>query len=409
VRRTLIVVTAIAFVFFACAPALARKIVASPVYEVEPSRYPNVEFWFDDVESGAAGYVTTDFSSDATPHFHVDTYMAFDGSYSWWCGTFMYDTDGGYGNSWDDRLDIPPVDWTGYTYPILTYAFRHDSETGYDFTYVQAESNGVFVDLNRGYDGSAVWTDIGIYGFVMVAYDNPIVARFRFISDGAWSDEDGLYLSVGGAFMCDNVKIFDYFAGYDFFFDTVESGDPDDCVPSVPAASGDYWHIIDRACPALSDPHCWWCGDDADTSLVPPLLQNGLYSPLVDLDGALSCTVRFAQHFAIPTVDNDYISYKGTCNGVDYYDIASYWGDFGSCDGWGGTAYNIGFDIGQFCEAGRPLTWGGFLWTMYTTDNGCGPAGGGDAGAMIDDILFLGEHEDPAEHTTWGALKALYR
>jgi hypothetical protein len=399
---------AIAFVFFACAPALAKLTVASPVYEVEPVRYPNVTFWFDDIESGSAGWVTADFSATASPHFHIDTYMAYEGEYSWWCGTFDYDADGGYGNSWDDRLDMPTVDWTGYTYPILTYAFRHDSETAYDFTYVQAESNGVFVDLNRGYDGSAGWTDIGIYGFVMVSYDNPIVARFRFISDGAWSDADGLYLSVGGAFMCDNVEIFDYFAGYTFFLDDAESGGL--CTPSVPAASGDYWHIIDRACPALSDPHSWWCGDDADTSFVPPLLQNGLYSPLVDLTGALSCTVRFAQHFAIPTVDNDYITYSGTCNGADYYDLGGWWGDFGSCDGWGNTAYSIGFDISQFagCEPNE-MTWGGFLWTMYTTDNGCGPAGGGDAGAMIDDVTFLGEHIDPVELSTWGAVKALYR
>jgi hypothetical protein len=408
VKRTLIVVIAVAFVFFACTPALAKKTVASPVYEVEHARYPNVEFWFDDVESGAAGWNTVDFSSDATPHFHVDTYMAYAGSYSWWCGSFMYDTDGGYGNSWDDRLDIPVTDVSAATYPVFSYAFRHDSEAGYDFTYVQAESNGVFVNLNRGYDGAAAWSDIGIYGFVMQSYDNPVVARFRFVSDGAWSDEDGLYLSVGGAFMCDNVRIFDYFGGAIYFNDEVEPGDDYDCSPSVPAAAGDYWHIIDRACPALSDPHSWWCGDDADTSFVPPLLQNGLYSPLVDLDGAISCTVRFAQHFAIPTVDNDYISYKGTCDGVLYYDIASFWGDFGTCDGWGGTAYNIGFDIGQFCDPGE-LEWGGFLWTMYTTDNGCGPAGGGDAGAMIDDILFLGEHEDPVENTTWGAVKALYR
>jgi len=240
---------------------------------------------------------------------------------------------------------------------------------------------------------------------VLVTYDNPFKGRFRFVSDGGWSDEDGYYLSVGGAFMCDIVKVYDYFGGYIYFFDDAETGGL--CVPSVPSAAGDYWHVIDRACPALSDPHSWWCGDDADTSFVPPLLQNGLYTPLVDLTGALSCTVHFAQHFAIPTVDNDYIAYYSTTNGTDYYGIASYWGDFGSCDGWGSTAYDIGFDIGQFGPP--PYTWGGFLWIMYTTDNGCGPAGGGDAGAMVDDVWFEGNHEDPVEQSSWGEIKAFYR
>ena len=404
-KRTTMVVAAFLMVALACSPAAARKFVATPTYDPQPDRYPNVVFWADDIEGDVSGWSTADFTAGASPHFHIDSYLAYEGSFSWWCGTFAYDTEGGYGNSWDDRLEIPPLDLSGATYPILTYAYRHDSETGYDFTYVQAESAGVYVNLNRGYDGSSPWTDIGTYGFVLVTYDNPFKGRFRFVSDGGWSDEDGYYLSVGGAFMCDIVKVYDYFGGYIYFFDDAETGGL--CVPSVPSAAGDYWHVIDRACPALSDPHSWWCGDDADTSFVPPLLQNGLYTPLVDLTGALSCTVHFAQHFAIPTVDNDYIAYYSTTNGTDYYGIASYWGDFGSCDGWGSTAYDIGFDIGQFGPP--PYTWGGFLWIMYTTDNGCGPAGGGDAGAMVDDVWFEGNHEDPVEQSSWGEIKAFYR
>ena len=43
-------------------------------------------------------------------------------------------------------------------------------------------------------------------------------------SDGAWSDQDGLYLSVGGAFMCDDIQIWDYYSGTVYFFDDIESG-----------------------------------------------------------------------------------------------------------------------------------------------------------------------------------------
>ena len=396
-----------------CVGAASAKLTeATPTYELSTPDRGNAVIWFDDMEGDVSAYSTADFSAGAAPHFHAATYMAYEGTYSWWCGNFDYDTDGGYGNSWDDRLVIPTVDLSGATYPILTYAFRHDSETGYDYTYVQAESLGVFVDLNRGYDGKQAWTDIGLYGFILQTYDNPLNARFRFLSDGAWSDEDGDYLSVGGGFMCDIVKVFDYYGGYVYFYDDADANVH--LIPDVPGAAGDFWHLIDRMCPALSDPHSWWCGDDADTSLVPPLLQNGLYSPLVSLQGGVSCTVRFAIHFAIPTVDNDYITFSGTCNGADYYGIAAYWGDFESCDGWAGGAHNVGFDIGQFSSVQPGVifpdgTLGGFLWTMFTTDNGCGPAGGGDAGAMIDDVTFLGNHESPVENASWAQIKALYR
>ncbi len=400
--KKLFVVLAIMALF--AGMATAKLTVATPTHELQgPSRLDL--FWYDDIESGVNGWTTHDFTATAVPHFHMDTYMAYEGTYSWWCGTFDYDLDGGYGNSWDDRLIIPTTDLTGATYPILTYAFRHDSETGYDYTYVQAESMGVFVNLNRGYDGSAPWTDIGLYGFILQTYDNPLNARFRFISDGAWSDADGLYLSVGGAFMCDIVQVFDYFSGQVFFFDNAD--DQVHMVPGIPGSAGDWWHIIDRMCPAYSDPHSWWCGDDADTSLIPPGLQNGLFTPIVPVYAA-SCTAYMAVHFAIPTVDNDYCEFLGTPDGVDYYHIVSYWGDFGSCDGWGGTGLNVGFDVGQFGTP--PLLNAGFLWIMNTTDNGCGPGAGGDAGIMVDDTWFMGvPYATPVEDSSWGEIKAMYR
>jgi len=403
--KRLVIVLAIMALFVGMASA--KLTVATPTSELEGSSGTRVvDFWFDDMEGGNTGWTTADLTATATLHFHWDTYMAYDGT-SWWCGSFDYDLDGGYGNSWDDKLIIPDVDWTGYTYPILTYAFRHDSETAYDFTYIQAESLGAFVNLNRGYDGTQPWTDIGIYGFILATYDNPFVGRYRFISDGAWSDEDGLYLSVGGAFACDNVQVFDYYTGYVLFYDDEPGGD-DECIPAGPVVGGDWWNILDRACPAFSRPHSWWCGDVADSNLIPPGLQNSLHTPIISIPGAgaASCTLYVRIHFGIPTIDNDYCEFKAYVNGESFH-MFSYWGDFEQCDGWG-TSGIAGYDIGQYV-LGDPITEVGYEFIMNTTDNGCGPAVNGGAGIFVDDMRFYGVEGVPVEESSWGNIKAMYR
>ena len=377
--------------------------------------------WHDDMEGDISGWSSADFTAGTVSHFHWDTYMAYEGM-SWWCGNFDYDADGGYGDNWDDRLELPEiavnpvvvenVSWGAVkalyrdgpsggsgrsrdeVIPVLTYAFRVNVELACDYTYVEAESGGVYMRVNDGYDGQEPWTDLGDYGFDLSAYDDPLRIRFHFISDGAWSDEDGLYNSVGGAFAVDNIKVYDHATGAILFYDSEPGGREGECIPSTIPSSGDYWHVIDRACPAYSDPHSWWCGDDADTSHVPPGLQNGLFSPVVEVGYAVVCTAFFAGHFAIPTVDNDFIALYGTV-GDSYYGIQSLWGDFGSCDGWSSTAFTRGYDIGQF--ATPTSSHAGMLFIMHTTSNGCGPAEAGDAGFMLDDLWICTMGEDPWE------------
>ena len=375
------------------------------------SANPVGDVWFDDMESGTNGWWSMDLSiANVSPHFHTDTYMAYEGSWSWWCGNYDYDTDGGYGNEWDDRLELPPIElgnvaiervtWgevkskfrdsgvssdgrqtSDTIIPVLTFAFRHDSEPDYDITYVQAESNGVYMNLNGGYDGVLGWTDLGAAGFALTGYDDPLRIRFRFVSDAVASDEDGGYGSVGGAFAVDNIKVYDLTTGDVFFYDDVESGGL--CSADIPPAAGDYWHIVDRPCPAYSDPHSWWCGVDADTGLIPPNLKNALFSPVIDVSPAYSCTAFFAIHMAVPTVDNDYVAFLGSVNGGQYYQIASYWGDFGTCDGWATLPLLQGYCLDQF---GTPVSQAGMAFVMHTTDDGCGPGGAGDAGVMLDDF-----------------------
>jgi hypothetical protein len=396
--RKLIIVLAI--LTFAVGVASARQ----SLYEAREVReVGRVEwFWVDDLEpTPDPGWEHGDYTATAVPHFHIDPYLAFSGMYSWWCGNFDYDADGGYGNGWDDRLDCPPAPWTGFLYPVITFAYRNDTEPAYDYSYVQAESMGVFVNLNRGFDGVHPW---GVTGFYLGDKDDPAVCRFRFVSDGAWSDQDGLYLSVGGAFMCDDIQIWDYYTGTTFFFDDAETGGL--CTPSVPAAAGDYWHTIQNACKAWSDPTCW-VNTQVDTpGFVPGGVSNYLRTPTVPLANALTCTTYFVQQFFTPTVDNDYWTETMYMDGVGTQ-LHAWWGDqcdagYGPCDHFGGIADDV--------TALLPANEGYHEWVYNTTDNGAGPDICGCAGLVLDDIGFFGNaQENPVDETSWGRVKSMYR
>jgi hypothetical protein len=371
--------------------------------DVSPARLTT--FWFDDMESGENGWTHGDWTATgSSPRFHVDTYMAYGGSgSSWWCGSFDYDADGGYGNSWYEYLDIPATDVSSAgSYAVLTFAFRYDSEASYDFTYIQAESLGVWKDL-ESFSGYGAWFDLGAYGYLIDSYDNPFMGRFLFASDGAWSDAEGNN-TVGGGFACDNIKLFNFYNSTVFFYDDAESGGL--CVAGHPGASGDWWHIKSDLCSSYSLPYSWWCGDDADTSLIPPLLQNWLDTPWIDISGAGTCTHHSLVHVEIPTVDNDYFTCDVTFDGTNYYNLRAAWGDFGTCDGWSGNAVT-GWPIDALA-AGWPQTQCQFEWTFWTTANGCGPGTAGGAGMTIDDVSLDGE-ASPVEARSWGGIKAMYR
>jgi len=398
-RRGMVLALALVLALFAFSVAAARVSREMSVASQSMPRSLNTVFWSDDMEGSVSGWTTVDNTATVIPRFHVDTYMAYAG-HSWWCGTFDYDADGGYGNNWDQRLNIPTTDWTGATYPLLEMVYRYDSELDYDFTYVQAESGGISRNLNRGFNGVGAWRT---WAAALGEYDNPAVCRIRFLSDGAYSDEDGHYLSVGGAFACDNVKIYDYDTGDILLLDDVESGGL--CVPGVPAPSGNYWHVVVDVCSSYSPTHSWWCGDDADTSLIPPNLDNSLITPVVDISGALTCTLRMAIHCEVPQTDNDgwtdAVSFNG---GGTWYTLGAWWGDFRACDGWG--LYGLqGWSLDAFLPASQVQ----YRVTFITTDNGCGPGAAGGAGINIDNTRFEGVGGNAVKPASWGVIKFLYR
>ncbi|MCK4510450.1 right-handed parallel beta-helix repeat-containing protein [bacterium] len=349
--------------------------------------------FFDDMESGTNGWTTVD-NTVHTPYFHLDTYLAYEGTYSWWCGTFDYDTNGGYGNSWDERLELPALDISTCTTPVLTFDYRYDVELVCDLVYVQVYSGGAWINLNGGgWDGSSSgWQYTGDTGYPLGAYGPTCDIRFRFVSDGGWSDEDGIYMTNGGACMFDNIRVYDYPSGTPIFFDDGESGGL--CTPAIPPAAGDYWHIIDRACPAYSGQHSWWCGDDADTTTVPPNLRNSLISPPIDISTMTEGRLFYRNHLELPNW------YQGrgrmrvtTDGGGTWYNVfsSSFWGDFGSCAGWSSRGVG-GFDLTPYLP-GSELQ---FKLTMETEASGNPTGTAGGSGIMFDDFMVVRIFGDPS-------------
>jgi hypothetical protein len=371
-------------------------------------------FWFDNVESGVNGWTHGDWTATGGgPKWHLDTYMPYGGSgYSWWCGSFAYDTDGGYGNNWFEFLTIPPTDVSslGY-YAVWTFCYRTDSEPTYDFLYFQAESLGVYVDIGPGHDGLVPWTDIGDYGALISTYDNPFKGRYLFTSDGAWSDADGNN-TVGGGCAVDNVKLFNPFTAEVVFYDDGETGGL--CIPGQAGAAGDYWHIAYDLCSSYSRPHSWQCVNEADTTKLPPLMQNWLDSPWISfcpspVPGPGVAKWHAKGHFEIAGYYGDYWYVWATFDGVNYYTLKANYGDFGGCSGWS-TSYNNGVELSTLTGVTWPQYNVQFEIAMYTDGDGTQPTIGGCAGIVFDDILLDGTVcPSPTENQSWGNIKSMFR
>ncbi len=367
--------------------------------------------WADDMESGAPGWTHGDDSAQ-TIYWHIDSYMAYSGN-SWWCGSPSITADGGYGNLWRQYLTSPYVDWTGYSYPVLQYVFRCDTEAGFDYAYAQAESAGAFLNLNKGYDGVIPW---GAAGYYLGNKDNPARIRFYFESDGGYSDADGYYQSVGGAFAVDNVTIMDYYTATVLFLDDADANVA--LVPSVPSASGDFWTIASNNCQAYSDPHYWTCSSP-DTMTVQPNLVNWLRTPDVDISAypAYTCTLYFIQQMFMSGAFGGSWQEVAVADGVE--GVTGWW--YGHQCQFTTAAGPCGHYLGVI-----PIVAPGYFpsasmvagkWYMLTDPDGNGcdvaacPLGYCSAGMNIDDtwIEVTPPIPDAVRDSSWGQIKSMYR
>jgi len=380
--------------------------------------------WEDDLESGAPGWTHGDDSYQPV-RFHVDTYLAYDDpdhetDYSWWCGVLdpEYAGGAGYGNSWNQWLQLPPIDleytavvqttWGAIkgmyrdgsmvvppeddrgrsVVPVLSFRYRCDTEAGYDYVWIEVHDGHEWVAINDGYNGSSAgWQTTDPGGYDLTGCPDPVDIRFHFVSDDAYSDEDGYYISDGGAFHVDDIRLYDANTGDILYWEDCEGGVGLSQPATVPAA-GDYWHLADGECQAYSGTRYWTCCHP-DSASVPPNLQNWLQTPVIDVGTgpADACTLYFVKQMFMPS-----------CWGGS-------WQELSTADG-GATWTRTGWWFGDQCAYGYgpcehflgevPVIWWGgpqghlaaARWVMLTDADGNFPDPScpyDSAGLTIDD------------------------
>ena len=173
------------------------------------------------------------------------------GDYSFWCGVLpgeadelCYATGQGYGNSWDVCIE-QEFSYNGTGGVTLCFDYINQTEPGYDFSMVFVDTTGSDNDvLVVAYDGFATGSDTLnlIPGTQLPTSSGPITVKFCFTSDGAWSDEDGLYTSGCGAFAVDDILISG--GGISHFADFETGSGGWGVSPATPGIGGDWSNIV---------------------------------------------------------------------------------------------------------------------------------------------------------------------
>ena len=197
-----------------------------------PDTYVLAEYTFDHIAGWAdpEGWISVDRTEEIGTFFHIDDFSGLgggsfgrltplEGSRSLWCGArtdsasthCYYACLPGYGNSWDQRFE-------SVNFPILgdveiTFYVRWDSEPSYDYSYIEYMDSACCWQELAVLDGIGETTFNAIIPFEEL--NDSLKFRFRFSSDGAWSDEDCLW-NTDGALIIDSLVIVDATGIVDF-------------------------------------------------------------------------------------------------------------------------------------------------------------------------------------------------
>jgi len=292
------------------------------------------------------------------------------GQYSLWAGVLpaeagalCYANAYGYGNNWTLCI-AKPLAYDG-TAATLEYDFHNDTEPGYDFTrvYVDSAANG-HVEVISYTGASAGHETLTLNpGVELPATPGTVTLRFCVETDGAWSDEDGLYTSACGAFAVDDILLT---GGITDGPSTFETGDDGWVLRPSPPGTGEWSNLVFLS--NLPDPLTACPCNLADSVLVfenmdaggHGVLQDNLAaSPWIDLkrEGLVGTPGKFIEaklYALLPALNYTYTLfriqyYPGRCPTGD--GIATRWttafhyyyGGVPTCTHAGGPAYRMDF------------------------------------------------------------------
>jgi hypothetical protein len=240
------------------------------------------------------GWFGIDQSLNPLPYFRRSATCAISGSFSLWAGVtaseaaeLCYVSGQGYGNSWELTVSKGFV-YGGAGSVALAFDYAVDAEPAFDFAYalIDTTGTGAAADIVLwSQDGTVSGTESMSLdpGQEMRSTPGAYTVKFRASSDGGYADEDGLYTSVCGHSVFDDVTV-----GADFTdFEAGLNG----WAQEVPVTGvGDYSHLEDLANLPLTVASFCPCAV-TDSVLVfydemgqqPIDLDNVAVSPWIDL------------------------------------------------------------------------------------------------------------------------------
>jgi len=303
---------------------------------------PLASYSFDDGIGGPdpMGWTTVDFTLQPDTFFHVDDFASLgggafgglnplEGAQSLWCGSrpspdlCYYASLPGYGHGWNQQFTSIPLGVTGDV--TVTFLARFDSETDYDQTSLDYwTQSGRWQNLAYYNEGpSGLPTDSLVSETILAdSLSGSIQFRFRFTSDGAWDDEDGIRPS-DGAVLIDSLTVTDVAGLVDYQdFESESTGAlataDGHWAASVPTGFGDHAALFDGTTVLqedtvatntsylwgffLNSPDVFDCEGHPEQPVVPLATANGTIdnaavSPVIDItslhiDGALPDSTR---------------------------------------------------------------------------------------------------------------------
>jgi hypothetical protein len=243
--------------------------------------------------------ISTGHATDMSEALPFDYPSDLTNDYALWCGRLepcSWEHSPGYGNSWDQRVRIamPESDVVD-----IEFDYASDFEgINYDYFQVFVVADGVLTEIfNDNTEGPSgfLHCELHVEGNGDALGD--VILSFH--SDGAWSDEDSLFITNVGAVWIDNLVA--SADGEEVFRSDFEDGiEPEGLSYESPITAGDFAELY-PGYELLQEDICFfnnsytWAFFDPETSepdygghsvitYGPPYLDNVVESPLLEVD-----------------------------------------------------------------------------------------------------------------------------